>query len=118
VGVSDPSLVEHVAFADVEVGDCIADTEAVDGLVALASCEVEGALPVREVTTVGEGAPESRPAHLVVHGYATAACEDAATAYAQERGVPETGLLRVAVISDSEWFGEQTPVVCAILEVL
>jgi hypothetical protein len=69
---------------------------------------------VQQVTTVGTDAPAERPAEQVVHGYASAACTRAVTDYARDRSIPETGLLQIAVISDTEWSGAQTPVVCAV----
>lgn len=70
---------------------------------------------MRAVTVVGgEGAPSTRPPDAAAHGYAAAACTDAVASYAAERGGPPTGILSVAVISDTEWIGAETPVICAI----
>jgi hypothetical protein len=118
IGVGDPALVEHVTFGEVTEDSCVADTRAVDGLVAVASCDVAGSIPVQQVTTVGTDAPAERPAEQVVHGYASAACTGAVASYARDRNIPETGLLLIAVISDTEWAGAQTPVVCAVSEAL
>lgn len=118
VGVSDPALVERVPFGDVTTDHCIAGTSSEDGLVAVAACDVPGSVPVQQVTTVGAGAPEARPAEQVVHGYASASCSGAVVDYARERDIPQTGLLQIAVISGTQWSGAQTPVVCAVSEAM
>lgn len=44
VGVADPGAVDLVPFAEVAVGDCIADSVATDGFAPVADCGVEGAV--------------------------------------------------------------------------
>ena len=116
IGVGDASAITPVDFSAVDPGECIGDTRPYEGEVPLVSCEEPGASPVLAVVTVGSEAPEKRPPVAVAAGYASAACEDSMEKFADEHSVPLTGLLQITLISDTEWRGPQTPVVCAIAE--
>lgn len=114
IGVADSSLITPVPFDEVGTDDCLGATGPVEGQVPVADCAEPGALPVEAVVTLGADAPTSRPAPAVVAGHAAAACEPAVAAFADEHDIPVTGLLQVGVISDTDWSGPQTPVVCAV----
>ncbi|HEY0188044.1 MAG TPA: hypothetical protein VGC67_11190 [Cellulomonas sp.] len=73
---------------------------------------------MESVVALGNDAPGTRPAdEMIVAGYATAACEDSVESYAERNGVPTEGLLQIAVVSDTEWQGAETLVVCAVAQV-
>lgn len=116
IGAANTAAVHLVDFDEVPPGSCLGGTGPREGRVPLVSCDEPGAIPVLAVVTVGQDAPASRPAQAVVNGYAAAACEDSVSWYAQEHSVPVTGLLQVAVVSDRDWQGSDTPVVCAVAE--
>jgi hypothetical protein len=116
IGVADASVIEPVAFDVIAAGDCLGGTGPVDGMVPAVSCDVPGAIPVQAVVVLGQDAPAERPEPTVVSGYALAACRDSVEAYAEDHGGPVEGLLQIAVVSDTEWLGAATPVVCAVAE--
>ncbi|MFI2752583.1 hypothetical protein ACGIF2_04020 [Cellulomonas sp. P22] len=114
IGVRDASVIQPVGFDEIAAGDCIGGTGPIDGKAPSVSCDEAGAMPVQAVVVLGEDAPAERPAPSVVNGYAIAACQDTFQQYADDLGVPLTGLLQITVISDTDWQGPQTPVVCAV----
>lgn len=118
VGVTDASLLDPVDFDEVTTDDCLGGTSAIEGRAPVAPCDTDGAVPVESVVMLGNDAPDARPTdEAIVAGYATAACGDAVESYAERHSIPTEGLLRIAVVSDIEWQGADTPVVCAVLQV-
>lgn len=113
-GGADRSMLKPIAFNAVSEDDCLGDSVPLDGMVPTIDCAEPGALAIEAVVTVGPDAPSEQPADAVVIGYATAACESTVQAYAEERGIPVTGLLQVAVVPEDQWQGPDTPVVCAV----
>lgn len=115
-GSADQSRLTPIPFSEITTQDCLGDSSPIDGMVPAIDCSEPGALAIEAVVALGPGAPIAQPAEAVVIGYATAACEPHAEAYADARGIPVTGLLQIAVVPVDRWDGPETPVVCAVSE--